>query len=111
VSPIRTKIDAKGWLEKRLAQEGPGLWTDEDRKVLADQLAEDYRPQPGGPRWRVKPWTQRPDGTSVYVVTRGGVVGIRSVDDRDRASDKAEAIVRALNALDAEMGTPREAEG
>ncbi len=109
MSPIRTKIDAEEWLEKRLAQEGPGLWTDEDRKILADRVAQDYRP--GGPKWRVKPWTQMPEGISVYVVTRGGAFGILTVDDRDRASDKAEAIVRALNALDAEMGPRQDAEG
>lgn len=101
MSPIRTKIEAESWLEKRLAQEGPGLWTDREREELADKLAQDYRPQ--APKWRVKQWTQRPDGISVYVVTRGGVVGIHTVDDREKASEKADAIMRALNALDAEM--------
>ena len=106
MSPIRTKIEAKSWLEKRLAQEGPGLWTDQERKELADQVAQDYRPAPAGAKWRVKPWTQTPDDIPVYVVTRGGVVGIHTVDDRERASEKADAIMRALNALDAEMRPP-----
>ena len=104
--PIETKIDAKNWLEKRLAQEGPGLWTDQERKQLADQLTQDYRPESGGSKWRVKPWTQQPEGISAYVVTRGSIVGIRTVDDRDRASEKADAIMRALNGLDAEMRPP-----
>jgi hypothetical protein len=38
----------------------------------------------------------------VYVVTRGGVVGIHTVPDRD----KADAIMRALRGLDGEMRPP-----
>ena len=106
MSPIRTKIEAENWLEKRLAQEGPGLWTDRERKELADQVAQDYRPVSGEPKWRVKHWTEKPDGSPVYVVTRGGVVGIHRVEDREKASEKADAIMRALNALDAEMRPP-----
>jgi hypothetical protein len=102
VSPIRTKLEAESWLEKRLAHEGPELWTDQERKNLADQLAQDYRPVSGGPQWSVKRWTERPSGNPVYVVTRGGVVGIHTVPDRD----KADAIMRALQALDAEMRPP-----
>jgi hypothetical protein len=102
MSPIRTKLEAKSWLEIRLAQEGPGLWTDRERKDLSDQVAEAYRPASGGPQWSVKRWTEGPNGNPVYVVTRGGVVGIHTVPDRD----KADAIMRALNALDAEMRPP-----
>ena len=47
----------------------------------------------------VKQWTQRPQEISVHVVTRGGSFGIHASEDRE----KAEAIMRALNALDAEM--------
>jgi hypothetical protein len=92
-------LAAESWLEKRLAHEGPGLWTDQERKDLADQLAQDYRPVSGGSEWNVKRWTEQPSGMPVYVVTRGGVVGIHTVPDRD----KADAIMRALKALDAEM--------
>jgi hypothetical protein len=106
VSPIRTKIEAESWLEERFAQEGPGLWTDQERKELAEQVAQVYRPASGGPKWRVKHWTQRPEGNSVYVVTRGGIVGIHTVDELERAGEKADAIMRALNALDAEMSPP-----
>jgi hypothetical protein len=51
----------------------------------------------------VKEWTERPEGTPVYVVTRGGDFGIHRVDDRDRAFEKADAVRHALNALDAVM--------
>jgi hypothetical protein len=102
VSPIPTRLEAESWLEKRLAHEGPELWTDRERKDLADQLAQDYRPASGGPQWSVKRWTEGPSGTPVYVVTRGGVVGIHTVPDRE----KADAIMRALKALDAEMRPP-----
>lgn len=94
---IESKLQAKNWLAKRLGQEGPGFWTDREREELAAKLAQDYRPQ--GPEWRVKQWTQGPQETSVHGVTRGGTFGIHTSDDRE----KAEAIVRALNALDAEM--------
>ena len=99
VSPIRTKIEAESWLEKRLRQEGVGLWTEAERKELSDQLAREYRPPSRESKWRVEPWTQKPEGTSVYVVTRGGLVGIHTGDNRE----KADAIMRALNALDTEM--------
>lgn len=98
--PIQTKVDAVDWLEKRLAQEQPGSWTDRERRDLAEKLAQDY--QPGGPRWRVKELTERPEGAPSYVVTGGGVFGIYSVPD----PEKAEAVVRTLNALDAEMRPP-----
>jgi hypothetical protein len=100
VSPIRSKIEAESWLAKQLTQEGPGFWTDRESEELAEKLAQDYRPQ--GSKWRVKEWTQRPEGIPVYVVTRGGDLGIHSVDARE----KADAIVRALNALDIEMSYP-----
>jgi hypothetical protein len=103
VSTLRTRIEAKDWLDKRFAQEGPGLWTEQERRELADQVAQVYRPAAGGPKWRVKHWTQQPDGVSVYVVTRGGIVGIHTIDDREKASEKADAIMRTLNALDTEM--------
>lgn len=102
MSPIPTRVEAESWLEKRLADEGPKLWTDRELKDLADQLAQDYRPAPGGPQWSVKRWTEGPGGNPVYVVTRGGVVGIHTVPDRE----KADAIMRALQALDAEMRPP-----
>jgi hypothetical protein len=44
------------------------------------------------------------------VVTRGGGFGIHRVDDDERAGEKADAVMHALNALDAEMsdsGTDR----
>ncbi len=101
MSPIRTKIEAEDWLARRLAQEGPGLWTDREHEELAVKLAQDYRPQ--GPEWRVKQWTQGPEESSVHVVTRGGSFGIHTSDDREKGREKADAIMRALNALDAEM--------
>ena len=100
MSPIQTRIEAENWLEKRLRLEGPGLWKERERKELADQVAQDYRP--GGARWHVKQWMQRPEGIPVYVVTRGDLVGIHTIDDRD----KADAIMRTLNALDAEVRPP-----
>ena len=101
MSPIRSKMEAESWLAERLREEGPDLWRDRQREELARKLAQDYRP--GGPKWRVEEWTQKPQGVSVYVVTRGGVLGIHSVDDPDMAREKADAIVRALDALDAQM--------
>jgi hypothetical protein len=100
---IPSKLEAEHWLAKRLAQEGPGLWTDREREELGKKLAQDYRRQ--GSQWRVKQWTQQPENISVHVVTRGGTVGIHTVDDREKAQEKADAIMRALNALDAEMKT------
>ena len=102
MSLIQSKMEAKNWLAKRLPQEGPGLWTDREREELAVKLAQDYRPQ--GSAWRVKQWTQRPEEISVHAVTRGGDLGIHTIDDRDKAREKADAIMRALNALDTEMG-------
>jgi hypothetical protein len=105
VSLIQSKVEAEKWLAKRLAQEGPGLWTDREGEELATKLAQDYRPQ--GAAWRMKEWTQRPEGIPVQVVTRGGDLGIHTINEpgkgRERAREKASAIVRALNALDAEM--------
>jgi hypothetical protein len=101
VSLIQSKMQAENWLAKQLAQEGPGLWTDREREEVAAKLAQDYRPQ--GPEWRVKQWTQGPEESSVHVVTRGGSFGIHTSDDREKAREKADAISRALNALDAEM--------
>jgi hypothetical protein len=101
VSPIQTKLDAVSWLAKRLAQEGPDLWADREREEIAKRLAQDYRAE--GPVWRVKEWTQQPENTSVQVVTRGGSFGIYSVDDQQNARGKADAIMRALNALDTEV--------
>jgi hypothetical protein len=98
---IHSRIEANNWLAKRLAQEGPGLWTDREREELGKKLAQDYRPE--GSQWRVTQWTQQPENTPVHVVTRGGRVGIYTVDDREKAAEKADAIMRALNALDAEM--------
>ena len=94
MSPIRSKMEAESWLAERLREEGPDLWRDRQREELARKLAQDYRS--GGSKWRVEEWTQRPEGVSVYVVTRGGVLGIHSVDDPEKAREKADAIVRAL---------------
>ena len=94
---IQSKIEAENWLAKQLAQEGPGLWTDREREELGKKLAQDYRRE--GSQWHVTQWTQQPENTSVHVVTRGGRFGIYTVDNRE----KADAITRALNALDAEM--------
>jgi hypothetical protein len=101
MSPIRSRMEAENWLARRLALEGPGLWTVREYKELGKKLAQDYRPR--GPKWRVKRWIQMPEDIPVYVVTRGGDFGIHRVDDPERASEKAEAVMQALNALDAEM--------
>ena len=101
MSPIQSKMEAEKWLAKRLAQEGPDLWTDREREELTAKLAQDYRPH--GAAWRVKEWTERPEDISVHVVTRGGEFGIYTINDREKAREKADAITRALNALDAEM--------
>lgn len=107
MSPIRSMLEAENWLARRLALEGPGLWTVREYHELGRKLAQDYRPS--GPRWRVKEWTQRPEGIPVYVVTRGGDFGIHRVDDSDRAFEKADAVMQALNALDAVMSNSGEA--
>ena len=101
MSLIESKLQAEKWLAKRIGQEGPGFWTDRERGELAAKLAQDYRPQ--GPEWRVKQWMQGPEESSVHVVTRGGRFGIHTSADREKAREKADAITRALNALDAEM--------
>jgi len=101
MSPIRSRIEAENWLARRLALEGPGLWTVQEYHDLGKKLARDYRPS--GPKWRVKEWTEGPERNSVYVVTRGGDFGIHRVDDDERAGEKADAVMQALNALDAEM--------
>jgi hypothetical protein len=101
MSPIRSRIEAENWLARRLALEGPGLWTVREYHDLGKKLARDYRPS--GPKWRVKEWTHGPEGNPVYVVTRGGDFGIHRVDDPERAGEKADAVMQALNALDAEM--------
>jgi hypothetical protein len=36
VSLIQSKMQAKNWLDKQLAQEGPSLWRDRDREELAE---------------------------------------------------------------------------
>jgi hypothetical protein len=51
----------------------------------------------------VKQWTQGPEERSVHVITRGDSFGIHTSDDREKAREKAEAMTRVLNALDAEM--------
>jgi hypothetical protein len=99
--PIRSRLEAEHWLMRRLALEGPGLWTVEECRELGKKLARDYRPR--GPKWRVKHWTQRPEGIPVYVVTRGGDIGIHKIDEVARVSEKADAVMQALNALDDEM--------
>jgi hypothetical protein len=105
VSLLQSKLEAEKWLAKRLAQEGPGLWTDREREEVAAKLAQDYRPQ--GAAWRVKEWTQQPEGIPVHVVTRGGDFGIHTINEPEKGFEKgrqkADAIMRALNALDAEM--------
>ena len=106
MSQIRFKMEAESWLAEKLREEGPDLWKDRQREELARKLAQDYRP--GGPKWRVEEWTQRPEGVSVCVVTRGGVLGIHSVDDPKEARRKADAIVRALEALDDQMRGSRQ---
>jgi hypothetical protein len=98
---IISKLEANKWLANRLAQEGPGLWTDRERDELGKKLAQDYRLQDS--EWRVNQWTQGPGEIPVHVVTRGGRVGIHTIDDREKAREKADAIMGALNALDAEM--------
>lgn len=103
MSPIRSRIEAESWLAGRLALEGPGLWTVQEYRELGKKLAEEYRPK--GPKWRVKEWMQGPEGIPVYVITRGGDFGIHRVDDHERAHEKADAVMQALNALDAEMGS------
>ena len=101
MSTIRSRTEAEHWLARRLALEGPGLWTVQQCHELGKKLAREYRPR--GQRWRVKEWTQQPEGIPVYAVTRGGEFGIYSVDDHHRAFEKADAVMHALNALDALM--------
>ena len=105
MSLIQSKMEAEKWLANRLAQEGPSLWKDREGEELAAKLAQDYLPQ--GAAWRVKEWRQQPEGIPVHVVTRGGDFGIHSVIEpgkgREQSRAKADAIMRALNALDAEM--------
>ena len=101
MSQIRSRMEAEDWLTRRLALEGPGLWTLREYKELGKKLAQDYTP--GGSKWMVKEWTQRPGGIRVYVVSRGGHLGIHRVDEQERASEKADAVMQALNALDAEL--------
>jgi hypothetical protein len=107
MSPIRSRAEAEHWLARRLALEGPGLWTVREYQELGKQLARDYRP--GGPRWRIKEWNETPGGIPVYVVTRGGDLGIHRVDGQERAYEKADAVMHALNALDAVMSKSRQA--
>ena len=99
MSALRSRTEAEHWLTRRLAVEGPGLWSVREFHELGEKLARDYRP--AGPKWRLKEWTQ--DGVPVYVVTRGGDFGIYRVRDRERALEKADAVMHALNALDAMM--------
>jgi len=103
MSPIRSRMEAENWLARRLALEGPGLWTVREYHDLGKKLARDYRPR--GPKWRVKEWTEGPERNSVYVVTRGGDFRIHRVDDDERAGEKADAVMQALNALDAVMSS------
>jgi hypothetical protein len=107
MSPIRSRMEAENWLARRLALEGPGLWTVREYKELGKKLTQDYRPR--GPKWRVKEWIQMPEGIPVYVVTRGGDFAIHRVDDHERASEKADAVMQALNALDVEMSNSGQA--
>jgi hypothetical protein len=109
MSPIRSRREAEHWLARRLALEGPGLWTVQQYQELGKKLAREYRPS--GPQWRVKEWTERPEGLPVYVVTRGGGFGIHRVDDHERAFEKADAVMHALNALDAVMNKSGQAVG
>ena len=105
MSLIQSKLEAEKWLGKRLAEEGPGLWKDREREELAAKLAQDYRPQ--GAAWRVTEWRPQPEGIPVLVVTRGGDFGIHTINEPEKGFEKgrlkADAIMRALNALDAEM--------
>ena len=107
MSQIRSRVEAEHWLARRLALEGPGLWTVQQYQELGKKLARDYRPR--GPRWRVKEWTESPEGIPVYVVTRGGDLGIHRVDRQERAYEKADAVMHALNALDGVMSKSRQA--
>jgi hypothetical protein len=100
VSPIESKMEAQEWLSNQLDREGPRLWTEQERRELAQKLAQDYRP--GSALWRIKEYTERQGTSPVYVVTHGGAFGIHSVEGKE-AHDKANAIMRALNALDREM--------
>ena len=105
MSLIPSKMEAEKWLANRLAQEGPSLWKDRESEELAAKLAQDYLPQ--GAAWRVKEWRQQPEGIPVHVVTRGGDFGIHTINEPEKGfekgREKADAIMRALNALDAEM--------
>jgi hypothetical protein len=86
---------------RRLALEGPGLWTVQECRALAKTLAQEYRPR--GAKWHVKQLAHGQEELPVYVVTRGGKLGIHSVADPTRAAEKADAMVHALNSLDAKM--------
>ena len=107
MSPIKSRTEAEHWLARRLALEGPGFWTVPELHELGRKLAGDYRPR--GPKWRVKEWIELPDAIPVYVVTRGGDFASLRVLDGDRACEKADGVIHALIALDAEMNTSRQA--
>jgi len=100
VSRIQSKIDAQEWLTNQLEREGPALWTEQERRELAQELAQDYRP--GAAQWHIKEYAEEEGASPVYVITHGGAFGIHSVEGKE-AHDKAHAIMRALNALDREM--------
>jgi hypothetical protein len=92
-------MDAQEWLTNQLEREGPALWAERERRELAQELAQDYRP--GAAQWRIKEYAEGEGASPVYVITHGAF-GIHSVEGKE-AHDKAQAIMRALNALDREM--------
>ena len=100
MSRIQSKMDAQEWLTNQLEREGPALWTEQERRELAQELAQNYRP--GAAQWRIKEYTEGQGASPVYVITHGGAFGIHSVEGKE-AHDKAQAIMRALNELDREM--------
>ena len=56
MSPIQSKMDAQEWLTNQLGREGPALFTEQERRELAQELAQDYRP--GAAQWRVKEYAE-----------------------------------------------------
>ena len=94
-------MDAREWLTNQLEREGPALWTEQERRGARAGLGSGL--PAGGRAMAYQGIRGKKEGASpVYVVTHGGAFGIHSLEGKE-AHDKAQAIMRALNALDREM--------
>lgn len=96
--PSSEKQDAAEELAKLLAESATAtaLWpTEADRRVVAERVAERYRPDPERGKWRVQAFAHDPTSTKLFVVKRA---------EHDVYSDplkaKAKAVANALNALE-----------